>query len=187
MPFQFHRLEIPEVILVEAKRIGDARGFFMETYKQTEFMANGVEAAFVQDNCSRSSCGVLRGLHYQNNPYAQGKLLNVVQGEIFDVAVDIRHGSPTFGGWVGEVLSEENGRMLYVPPGFAHGFCVFSDFATLTYKVSDVYAPECERGILWCDPDIGIDWPIDDPILSARDMAQPGLQEAEYNFVYGQM
>lgn len=184
MPFQFTRLEIPELILVETKRFGDDRGFFMETYKQTEFAANGFEMVFVQDNCSYSARGVLRGLHYQIPPYAQGKLLTAVQGEIFDVAVDIRQGSPTFGKWVGEILSSSNGRMLYVPPGFAHGFCVLSESATLVYKVTDVYVPECEQGISWNDPMIGIDWPVTNPTLSARDKQLPTLAEANSPFTW---
>jgi dTDP-4-dehydrorhamnose 3,5-epimerase len=179
MPFQFSPLEIPEVILVETKRFGDDRGFFMETYKQAEFAANGIPGPFVQDNCSHSAQGVLRGLHYQIPPYAQGKLLVAVQGEIFDVAVDIRRDSPTFGQWVGAVLSAANGRMLYIPPGFAHGFCVLSDFATLTYKVTAVYMPQYEQGIIWNDPAIGIDWPVSNPTLSARDRQLPTLAQAK--------
>lgn len=180
MPFQFTRLEIPEVILIESKRFGDDRGFFMELYKQPEFAANGLDEAFVQDNCSHSARGVLRGLHYQIEPYVQGKLLTAVQGEIFDVAVDIRRGSPTFGRWAGALLAP--GRMLYVPPGFAHGFCVVTEFATVFYKVTNPYAPEYERGIVWNDPTIGIDWPTAEPTLSARDQQQPSLAQAEIPF-----
>jgi len=182
MPFQFTSLDIPEVILVEAQRFGDDRGFFMETYKHPDFAANGISERFIQDNCSRSAYGVLRGLHYQLNPRAQGKLVGVVQGEVFDVAVDIRQGSPTYGRWVGEMLSVANGRMLYIPPGFAHGFCVLSEFATLSYKSTNTYAPECERGIIWNDPDIGIRWPVRDPILSAKDQSLPTLIKADNNF-----
>jgi dTDP-4-dehydrorhamnose 3,5-epimerase len=184
MPFKFTPLEIPEVILVETQRFGDDRGFFMETYKQPEFAANGINVKFVQDNCSHSAYGVLRGLHYQLNPKAQGKLVGVLRGEIFDVAVDIRHGSPTYGRWVGELLSLANGRMLYLPPGFAHGFCVLSDFATLSYKSTDTYSPDCEGGIIWNDPDIVISWPLTDPILSERDKQQPTLAEAANNFLF---
>ncbi len=184
MPFQFTPLEIPDLILVETRRYGDDRGFFMETYRQEEFAANGIPGPFVQDNCSHSAQGVVRGLHYQIPPYAQGKLLIVVQGEIFDVAVDIRVGSPTYGQWVGELLSARNGRMLYIPPGFAHGFCVTSDSATLTYKVTNVYVPEYEQGISWNDPAIGINWPVSDPILSARDSQLPSLAEAVNPFVW---
>lgn len=184
MPFQFTPLAIPEVILVEAQRFGDDRGFFMETYKQSDFAANGIAERFVQDNCSHSARGVLRGLHYQLNPHAQGKLVGVVQGEVFDVAVDIRQGSPTYGRWLGEALSVANGRMLFIPPGFAHGFCVLSDFATISYKSTDTYAPDCERGIVWNDPDIGVTWPLADPILSPRDQNLPVLNEADNNFTF---
>jgi dTDP-4-dehydrorhamnose 3,5-epimerase len=184
MPFQFYPLAIPEVILVEPQRIGDQRGFFMETYQYDTFVANGITPRFVQDNYSRSAKGVLRGLHYQLDPFAQGKLLLVVAGEIFDVAVDIRQGSPTFGQWVGEILSAENGRMLYVPPGFAHGFCVLSETADLTYKATDIYKPETEGGILWNDPHIGIEWPVTNPTLSSKDLKLPTLAQADINYVY---
>ncbi|MCA9901236.1 MAG: dTDP-4-dehydrorhamnose 3,5-epimerase [Ardenticatenaceae bacterium] len=184
MPFQFHPLTIPEVILVEPQRFGDARGFFMETYQHEIFAANGIALQFVQDNHSRSAQGVLRGLHYQIDPYAQGKLLKVVVGEIFDVAVDIRRGSPTFGQWAGEILSAENGRLLYVPPGFAHGFCVLSETADLIYKTTNYYHPESDRGIIWNDPQIGIQWPIHEPLLSAKDEKLPLLAEADFNFSF---
>jgi dTDP-4-dehydrorhamnose 3,5-epimerase len=184
MPFFFKPLDIPEVILVTPERFGDNRGFFMETYHREQFAAHGIDGQFVQDNHSRSSHGVLRGLHYQNNPAAQGKLLRVVQGEVFDAAVDIRANSPTFGKWVGEILSADNGRMLYVPPGFAHGFCVLSESADLLYKVTTTYSKDHERGIAWNDPTISIDWPIQNPILSERDTHNPSLAEADHNFVY---
>ncbi|VAW42963.1 dTDP-4-dehydrorhamnose 3,5-epimerase [hydrothermal vent metagenome] len=184
MPFQFHQLAIPEVILVEPHRFGDPRGFFMETYQYELFAANGITPRFVQDNYSRSAKGVLRGLHYQKTPFAQGKLLLVVAGAIFDVAVDIRRGSPTFGNWVGETLSAENGRMLYVPPGFAHGFCVLSESADLTYKATNIYKPETEGGIIWNDPQIGIEWLVSTPNLSAKDVKLPTLAEADINYTY---
>ena len=184
MPFQFHPLDIPEVILVEPQRLGDRRGFFMETYQYETFAAHGITPHFVQDNHSRSAKGVLRGLHYQQDPFAQGKLLKVVLGEVFDVAVDIRQGSPTFGQWVGEILSEANGRLLYVPPGFAHGFCVLSDSADLIYKATNVYKPETDRGIIWNDPQIGIEWPLTAPTLSAKDEKLPTLAEADINYIY---
>ena len=184
MPFQFHPLAIPEVILVEPQRFGDARGFFMETYQFETFAENGIAPHFVQDNHSRSAKGVLRGLHYQKDPHAQGKLLKVVLGEIFDVAVDIRRGSPTFGQWVGETLSAENGRLLYVPPGFAHGFCVLSETADLIYKTTDYYKPDTDRGIIWNDPQIGIDWPVTEPNLSEKDAKLPSLAEADINYRY---
>lgn len=184
MPFQFTRLEIPEVILVEAKKFGDDRGYFMETYKYDDFAANGIDGRFVQANFSHSSKGILRGLHYQLNPHPQGKLVRVVNGEVFDVAVDIRKGSPTYGKWVGEVLSGENGRLLWVPPGFAHGFLVLSDKADLAYQVTGNYSAECDRGIQWDDPEIGVNWGIDNPTLSPKDAKQPTLADADNNFVY---
>jgi len=185
MPFEFRRLAVPDVLLVEARIFGDERGFFMETYKHSDFAAHGIADAFVQCNRSHSVRGVLRGLHYQKDPRAQAKLVVALQGEIFDVAVDIRHGSPTYGRWVGERLSGQNGRMLYVPVGFAHGFCALSDTADVLYMVTDEYAPECDRGILWNDPEIGIDWPIAAPILSSKDAQLPALLHADNNFALG--
>jgi dTDP-4-dehydrorhamnose 3,5-epimerase len=179
MPFHFQPLAIPEVVLVEARQFGDDRGYFMETYKQSEFAAHGITLPFVQDNCSHSVRGVLRGLHYQTEPYAQGKLVLALHGEILDVAVDIRQSSPTFGQWVGEVLSAANGRMLYIPPGFAHGFCVLSEQATVHYKCTQVYSPQCDRGILWNDPTLAIHWPVTDPILSLKDAELPPLAQAD--------
>jgi dTDP-4-dehydrorhamnose 3,5-epimerase len=183
MPFEFQRLAIPDIILVEAQIFGDDRGFFVETYKRSDFAAHGIPDAFVQCNRSHSVRGVLRGLHYQKHPRAQGKLVMALQGEVFDVAVDIRRGSPTYGRWIGEVLSAENGRMLYVPVGFAHGFCVLSDKADVLYMVTDEYAPECDRGILWNDPDIGVEWPIAEPLLSPKDAQLPPLRQADNDFV----
>ncbi|MCQ6254061.1 dTDP-4-dehydrorhamnose 3,5-epimerase [Methanocaldococcus sp.] len=184
MPFKFRRLEIPEVILIEPIVFEDERGFFMETYKYSEFSKFGIKEIFVQDNHSKSKKGVLRGLHYQKNPNAQGKLVRCIRGEIFDVAVDIRKGSPTFGKWVGVILSEENKKMLYIPKGFAHGFCVLSEEAEVIYKCTAEYSPEDDRGIIWNDKDIGIDWPIKNPILSEKDKKHPPLREADINFVY---
>jgi dTDP-4-dehydrorhamnose 3,5-epimerase len=185
VPFAFRPLEIPDVVVVEAKAFPDARGFFAETYKASEFEAHGIPHRFVQDNLSHSVRGVLRGLHYQKDPAAQGKLVLAVRGEIFDVAVDLRRGSPTYGRWVAEVLSGENHRMLWVPPGFAHGFLVLSDEADVLYKVTAEYAPELDRGIRWDDPTIGVAWPIRTPILSPKDAAAPLLAEADCDFVYG--
>lgn len=184
MPFTFQRLEIPEVVLIEPKVFQDGRGFFMETYKFSDFAEFGITERFVQDNHSRSKKGVIRGLHYQNPPKAQGKLVRVVAGEIFDVAVDIRKGSPTYGKWVGERLSAENKRMLYIPPGFAHGFCVLSEEAEVVYKVTEEYAPELEAGIIWNDPEIRIAWPIANPIISDKDASFPFLREAKNHFIY---
>ena len=179
MPFTFHPQAIPEVILVEPRRFGDARGFNMETYKRSAFVENGIAETFVQDNYSHSVRGVLRGLHYQIAPQAQGKLVMVLQGEVFDVAVDIRRGSPTFGRWVGVTLCSAEPRLFYVPPGFAHGFCVLSETADFLYKLTAEYAPTLERGVQWDDPQIGIQWPIANPTLSARDMQLPPLSQAD--------
>lgn len=185
MPFSFQPLEIPDVILVETKAFPDDRGFFMETYKRSEFEQNGIPWDFVQDNYSHSSPrGVLRGLHYQKDPKAQGKLVLAIRGEIFDVAVDVRRGSPTYGEWVGIELSDENHRMLYVPAGFAHGFLVLSPEADVVYRATAEYAPEVDRGIAWNDPELAITWPIDDPLLSPRDQALPLFKDADNNFEF---
>ena len=174
-------LAIPDVILLEPKVFGDERGFFFESFNQATFEAAiGRRVNFVQDNHSRSAKNVLRGLHYQVHQ-PQGKLVRVVQGEVFDVAVDIRQSSPTFGQWVGEILSGENKRQLWVPEGFAHGFVVLSDTAEFLYKTTDYYAPEYERCIVWHDPAIGIQWPLDGkPALSAKDQHGKSLAEAEH-------
>ncbi len=184
MPFDFHRLEIPELILVEARSFSDDRGFFAETFKASDFGRAGIEGPFVQDNRSHSCHGVLRGLHYQKNPQAQGKLVMVLAGEIFDVAVDIRRGSPTYCRWIGLTLTAEPVRMLYVPPGFAHGFCVMSEWADLVYKTTTEYSARLERGITWDDPDIGIQWPLASPILSPRDARLPLLRESDNDFEF---
>jgi dTDP-4-dehydrorhamnose 3,5-epimerase len=168
--------KLPGVVIIEPNVFGDARGFFMETWNRPRYEAAGLPGGFIQDNISLSRRGVLRGLHYQK-PFAQGKLLSVFQGEIFDIAVDIRRGSPHFGRWVGVVLSSENRRQLYVPPGFAHGFCVVSDSALVTYKCTEVYHPEADHGVRWDDPRIGIDWPVSDPAVSDKDRRAPLLDE----------
>jgi len=175
MAFTFEPTDLPGVIVISPQVYGDARGFFMETYKQSEFQAAGIEVALVQENQSRSTEGTLRGLHYQREPRAQAKLVRVVYGAIYDVAVDIRHGSATFGRWVAMTLSAENRKSLYVPAGFAHGFCVTTDAAEVIYMTSDEYAPELEHGILWNDPALAIPWPVAEPTLSLRDMAWPPL------------
>lgn len=167
--------ELPGVLLVEPQVFGDARGFFTELYREERYRGAGIGATFVQDNLSRSARGVLRGLHFQH-PRAQAKLVYVISGEVLDVAVDVRAGSPTFGRWVGALLSGTNHSQLYIPPGFAHGFCVLSEEATFAYKCSENYAPECERCVRWDDPDVGIAWPIDAPALSPRDAAAPLLR-----------
>ena len=173
------RLAIPDVVLIEPKVFGDARGFFFESFNQKAFNeATGTQHEFVQDNHSRSAKGVLRGLHYQVQK-PQGKLVRVVRGAVFDVAVDIRKGSPTFGQWVGEELSEDNHRQLWVPPGFAHGFVVLSDAAEFLYKTTDYYAPQFERCIMWNDPTLDIDWPTQLPILSDKDSKGQAFLSAE--------
>lgn len=178
MPFEFERLQIPDVILVKPKVFGDNRGFFMETYKKSEFIENGIADEFVQDNHSKSGAKVLRGLHYQEHPYGQAKLVRCPRGRIYDVAVDIRPNSKTFGKYVKVELSEENKFMLYIPDGFAHGFVVLSDGAELLYKTSGEYAPQADCGIIWNDKDINIDWEINfEPILSEKDMVQKTFRE----------
>ena len=171
---------IPEVLLVEPRVFGDDRGFFYESFNQKQWREKtGVDRVFVQDNHSRSAKGVLRGLHYQIRQ-AQGKLVRVVVGEVFDAAVDLRRSSPTFGKWVGAILSAENKRQLWVPEGFGHGFVVLSEAAEFLYRTTDYWAPEHERCIIWNDPDIGIDWPVaDSPILSGKDAVGVRLRDAE--------
>lgn len=174
-------LDIPDVILFEPRVFGDERGFFFESFNQRQFdEAVGREVVFVQDNHSKSAKGVLRGLHYQLDPHAQGKLVRVVQGEVFDVAVDVRRSSPTFGQWVGATLTADNKRQLWVPEGFAHGFITLSETAEFLYKTTNFYAPESERAIIWNDPDIGIQWPTElKPQLSGKDSVAPGFRKAE--------
>lgn len=162
--------ELPGVLLVEPQRFGDSRGYFQESWHAQRYAEAGMPGPFVQDNLSLSSYGVLRGLHFQN-PNPQGKLVSVLEGEVFDVAVDIRVGSPTFGKWIGVILSAENGRQLYIPPDFAHGFCVTSDRALFAYKCTDFYDPAAEGTILWDDSGIGIVWPVADPAISDKDRA----------------
>ena len=174
------RLAIPDVVQIEPKVFGDARGFFFESFNQKAFNeATGTNHQFVQDNHSRSAKGVLRGLHYQIQQ-PQGKLVRVVRGAVFDVAVDIRKSSPTFGRWVGAELSEDNQHQLWVPPGFAHGFLVLSDLADFLYKTTDYYAPQYERSILWNDSDLNIDWPIGEPILSNKDRQGLKFNSADF-------
>ena len=168
---------LPGVLLIEPKVFGDARGFFLETWNRERYLSAGFpDVAFVQDNFSHSRQGTLRGLHFQRQ-HPQGKLVHVVRGAIFDVVVDIRTGSGTFGKWHGVELNAENHRQLWVPPGFAHGFCVLSEEADFCYKCTDFYHPEDEGGILWSDPDIGIAWPVSDPVLSEKDRRYPQLAE----------
>ncbi|MCB2203127.1 dTDP-4-dehydrorhamnose 3,5-epimerase [bacterium] len=168
---------LPGILLIEPKVFGDERGFFMESFRKDAFEAQGVPA-LVQDNHSRSVKGTLRGLHFQH-PHGQGKLIRVTTGAVYDVLVDVRHGSPTFGKWEGHELSAENKRQLWVPPGFAHGFCVLTDSADFLYKCSDYYHPEHEHTLLWNDPAIGITWPVDEPLLSEKDRKGLRLRELE--------
>jgi len=175
---EIRETELAGMCVIEPRVFADERGFFMETYHQEKFAAGGIPELFVQDNHSRSVKGTLRGLHYQIQ-HPQGKLVRVIRGEVYDVGVDLRRDSPTFGKWVGELLSEENKRQLYVPPGFAHGFCVVSDIAEVVYKCTDLYHPEHERCLLWNDPTLGIDWPVAEPILSPRDAEGKLFADAE--------
>lgn len=173
---------LPEVLLIEPKVFGDARGFFMESWNEARFNAAvGREVRFVQDNHSRSARGVLRGLHFQQDPHAQGKLVRCTSGAVFDVAVDLRRSSPNFGRWVGFELTAENHRQLWIPPGFAHGFVVISETADFLYKTSGPYAPDFEGAVRWDDPTIGIEWPLEGitPQLSAKDVAAPLLADAK--------
>ena len=181
MPFEFKKQKIEDVILVKPTVFGDNRGFFMETFKKSDFVKNGIDVDFIQDNHSKSSHRVLRGLHYQAKPYGQAKLVRCVKGKIYDVAVDLRKNSKTFGQYVKVELSEENKQMLFIPEGFAHGFVVLSDEAEILYKVNKEYAPNSDRGVLWSDNDINIDWGIDfEPILSEKDKIQPKFKNLDF-------
>lgn len=187
MPLKSTRLAIPDVILVEPLRHQDPRGFFSETYSRRDLRETGIAVDFVQDNHSLScQRGVVRGLHFQIEPAPQAKLVRVTHGAAFDVAVDLRHGSPTYGKWVSAVLSAENWQQLFVPAGFAHGFCTLQPDTELLYKTSDYYAPECDRGVAWNDPDLAIDWPIapQEAVLSPKDANQPRLADLPRYFSY---
>ena len=176
---EIRQTTLPGVVVIEPRVFGDARGYFKETWQAGRYAAAGVDAAFVQDNLSRSRRGTLRGLHFQLR-HPQGKLVQVFRGEVFDAAVDVRRGSPTFGRWEGTLLSETNHRQLYIPPGFAHGFYVLSETADLFYKCTNTYYPEDERTLLWNDPAVGIEWPLDgEPILSEKDRRGTPLAELE--------
>ena len=180
--FSFQKTEIEGVYIIEPKVFGDDRGYFMETYKDSDFIEAGLDYKFVQDNQSKSRRGVLRGLHYQLH-HPQAKLVRVISGEVFDVAVDLRKGSKTYGKWVGVILSSENKKMFMIPRGFAHGFVVLSETAEFVYKCDEVYHPEDEGGIMWNDPDIGIDWPYkEEPLLSEKDKKHPRLKESKVSF-----
>ncbi|MEG1887552.1 MAG: dTDP-4-dehydrorhamnose 3,5-epimerase [Oscillospiraceae bacterium] len=176
--FNFIKTDVDGVIVIEPKIFGDSRGYFMETYSETDFKEGGIKADFVQDNQSKSRKGVLRGLHFQVE-HSQAKLVRVVSGEVFDVAVDLRKGSETYGKWTGVILSSENKKQFFIPKNFAHGFLVLSDEAEFCYKCDDYYHPESEGGLMWNDPDVGIEWPeIDSPLLlSDKDKLHPGLKQ----------
>lgn len=186
MGFAFHKLAIPDVVSIQPDSFQDNRGLFAELFKKSQFQKHGINKAFVQFNNSTSREHVLRGLHYQIHPKAQGKLISVTHGKIYDVAVDIRKGSPTFGKWVAQTLTARKKNMLWIPIGFAHGFCVLSDKADVRYYCTQEYSPECERGIIWNDPTIRIKWPIAHPLLSDKDKKYPRLDKAEVNFRYAQ-
>ncbi len=176
MSIKYTKTDLPGVLLIDPAVFKDSRGFFMETFHQKKYAEAGIDHTFIQDNYSHSTQGTLRGLHYQLK-HPQGKLIYVIKGEIFDVAVDIRQGSPGFGKWVGQYLSGNNKRQIFVPEGFAHGFCVISETADVLYKTTDLYNPDDEYGVLWSDPTIGIDWPIEAPIVSDKDKQFPGLKD----------
>jgi len=173
---KFIKTSLPGCMVIEPQVFGDTRGFLYESYNEGKFRAAGIDRRFVQSNVSRSSRGVLRGLHYQW-PHPQGKLVSVLEGEVYDVAVDIRRGSPTFGQWTAVMLTGQNHRHFWIPEGFAHGFCVVSEHATFTYQCTDLYHPETDGGVSWNDPAIGIDWPISEPLLSDKDARAPLLRD----------
>ncbi|MBN2402975.1 MAG: dTDP-4-dehydrorhamnose 3,5-epimerase [Spirochaetes bacterium] len=179
MPFDFKKLEIDGLVLIEPRIFKDERGFFLESYKRSDFVANGIEYNFLQDNHSLSGRNVIRGLHYQHAPKAQGKLVRVMTGSVWDVAVDIRRSSPTYLKWLSVELSGENNKMLFIPPGFAHGFLALTDNVHLVYKCTEEYDPKLDTGIRWDDPDIGVKWPVADPIISSKDAVLPLLKDAK--------
>jgi dTDP-4-dehydrorhamnose 3,5-epimerase len=173
---QITKTELPGVLIIEPRVFPDGRGFFLETYNRERYIKSGIDNEFVQDNLSQSVKNTLRGLHYQH-PHSQAKLVQVLEGVVFDVAVDIRYGSPAFGKWAGVLLSSENKKQFYIPKGLAHGFCVLSNTAVFSYKCDDFYAPDCEGGILWSDPGLKIEWPVKDPLLSDKDRKYSSLKD----------
>lgn len=182
MPFEFQKTELEGVVVITSRVFPDERGEFAELYKRSDFITGGIDAQFVQVNYSKSKKNVLRGLHYQLSPKAQGKLVQVSQGSVFDVAVDIRKDSVTYGKWVGVTLSKEKKNMLYIPQGFAHGFCALEEDTEVVYYCTDEYSPEHERGIVWNDEALAIAWPIENPLISERDATYPVLAQAENTF-----
>jgi len=179
MPFEFEKTDIPDVVLIKPKVFEDERGFFMETYVKEDFEKAGIKVEFIQENHSKSRHGVLRGLHFQRQPYAQSKLVRCIKGKILDVAVDLRKNSQTFKKYVSIELSEDNKFMLFIPKGFAHGFLVLSKEAEVIYKVDNIYAPDHESGLIWNDGQVGIEWPINNPILAEKDKKWPSLKQLE--------
>ena len=185
MPLRFHQTSLVDAILIEPTSFGDDRGFFREMFKSPDFVAAGLPSDFAQSNLSTSRPGVLRGLHFQTDPMAQGKLVSCVGGAIFDVAADLRVGSPTYGQWFGDELSLANGRMLWVPAGFAHGFCVIGDTeAVVSYSVTEVFSGPHDGGIRWDDPSIAVVWPVASPVLSAKDLSLPLLTDGDPGFIF---
>jgi len=179
MPFNFIKSDLDGCVIIEPRSFGDTRGFFMESYKKSEFISNGINVEFRQDNHSFSTKNVLRGLHYQKSPSAQAKLVRVIKGSVWDVAVDIRRDSATFKKWIAVELSEKNNRMFFIPEGFAHGFLALTGEVHLMYKCSNEYAPQSDAGIIWNDPEIAISWPVDNPLLSDKDLKLPFLKDSE--------
>jgi dTDP-4-dehydrorhamnose 3,5-epimerase len=185
MPVKITPTQIPDVLVIESAIIRDDRGFFAEVYSEKVLAASGFRAHFVQDNVSRSRKGTLRGLHYQIEPHGMGKLVRVLRGSVFDVAVDIRRGSPSFGKWVGRTLTLENGEGLWIPPGFAHGFLALEDDTLLLYKCTAMHTPDAERAIHHADPELRIAWPLEPSLVAPKDLAAPSFAAAEYNFEHG--
>lgn len=179
MPFIFTDCEISGPVIIEPKVFSDDRGFFLESYKKSDFINNGIIVEFKQDNHSLSSIGVVRGLHYQKPPFAQAKLVRVIRGAVWDVAVDIRRGSPTYKKWIGVELSEDNKKMFYIPEGFAHGFAALTNEVHLLYKCSNEFTPSHDAGIRWDDPELAVKWPVANPLLSDKDLVLPYLKDAE--------
>lgn len=189
MPFEFQAIEgIEDVVLVEPQRFEDGRGWFMETYKRSPFVDAGIDAEFVQDNHSLTrDKGIIRGLHYQRQPKPQGKLVRCTRGRIYDVAVDLRQGSPTYKEWVSVELSPDDGRQIWVPPGFAHGFCSLAADTEVAYKVTEEWDPDLDSGFAWDDPEVGVEWPVSDPILSEKDQKAPSFADCDAEFTYGEV
>ena len=182
MPIELHKTEIPDVVEVQVRKARDGRGFFSELYNRDVWREAGLDPVFVQDNLSLSRRGTLRGMHYQIEPHAMGKLVHAITGAVFDVAIDLRRGAPTYGRWVGRELRPANGRWLWIPPGFAHGFLALEDDTRVYYKCTATHHPESERAIAYNDPEVGVEWPIEPTVVTEKDAAAPAFAEAEHNF-----